>query len=75
MDILGFLCVSLGGITVQLYDSLGSRRACECLDACFSSPNGDRVGGGVSYRRAKFCCALFLWTEGPSAKDKVLFAV
>jgi hypothetical protein len=28
MDIIGFLCVSLGSSTVQLHDSLGSRRAC-----------------------------------------------
>jgi hypothetical protein len=27
MDVIGFLCVSLGSSTVQLHDSLGSRRA------------------------------------------------
>jgi hypothetical protein len=30
MDVTGFLCVSLGSSTVQLHDSLGSRRACIC---------------------------------------------
>jgi hypothetical protein len=41
MDVIGFLCVSLGSSTVQLYDSLGSRRACSCSEASFSSQNGD----------------------------------
>jgi hypothetical protein len=43
MDVIGFLCVSLGSSTVQFQDSLGSRRACACLEAGFSSQNGDRV--------------------------------
>jgi hypothetical protein len=30
MDVIGFLYVSLGSSTVQLHDSLGSRRACPC---------------------------------------------
>jgi hypothetical protein len=37
MDVIGFLCVSLGSSTVQLHDSLGSR----CSKAGFSSQNGD----------------------------------
>jgi hypothetical protein len=41
MDVIGFLCVSLGSSTVQLHDSLGSRCACAYSEACFSSQNGD----------------------------------
>jgi hypothetical protein len=37
-----FLCVSLRSSRVQLQDSLGSRRACACSEAGFSSQNGDR---------------------------------
>jgi hypothetical protein len=32
MDVIGFLCVSLGSSLVQLYDSVGSKRACACSD-------------------------------------------
>jgi hypothetical protein len=41
MDVIGFLCVSLGSSTVQLHDSLGSRRARTCSETGFSSQNGD----------------------------------
>jgi hypothetical protein len=41
MDVVGFLCVSLGGSTVQLHDRLGSRRACAFLEAHLSSQIGD----------------------------------
>jgi hypothetical protein len=51
---MGFLCVSLGSSTVQLHDTLGSRRSCVFSEAGFSSQNGDSVGG-VYYRRAAFC--------------------
>jgi hypothetical protein len=37
IDVTGFLCVSLGSSTVQLHDSLGSRRGCACSEAVFSS--------------------------------------
>jgi hypothetical protein len=43
MDVTGFLCVSLGSSTIQLHDSLGSRRACECSEVGFSIQNGDCV--------------------------------
>jgi hypothetical protein len=43
MDVIGFLCVSLGSSTVQLHDSLGSRRGCACSEAGFSSQYGDRA--------------------------------
>jgi hypothetical protein len=42
-DEIGFLCVSLGSSTVQLHNSLGSRRACPCSEAGFSGQNGDRA--------------------------------
>jgi hypothetical protein len=59
MDVIGFLCVSLGSSTVQLHDSLGSRHACTCSEASFSSQNCDRAWGEY-YRRAEFCCAFFM---------------
>jgi hypothetical protein len=57
MDVIGFLCISLGSGTVKLHDSLGSIRACACSEAGFSSQNGDR-DSGVYYRRAALCCAF-----------------
>jgi hypothetical protein len=57
IDVIGFLCVSLGSSTVQLHDGLGTRRACASSEAGFSSKNGDRVWG-LYYRRAEFCCAV-----------------
>jgi hypothetical protein len=45
MDVIGFLCISLGSSTAQLHDSTGSRRACACSEAGFSSKNGDRASG------------------------------
>jgi hypothetical protein len=43
MDVIGFLCVSLDSSTVKLKDILGSRRACACSEAGFSSQNGERA--------------------------------
>jgi hypothetical protein len=43
MDVIGFLCVSLGSSTIHLHDSLGRRRACACSEAGFSSQNGDHA--------------------------------
>jgi hypothetical protein len=75
MDVIGFLCVSLGSSTVQLHASLGSRRAYICSEAGFSSQNGD-LAWGVYYRRAAICCA-FLWAKGLNAKyiDRNMFSV
>jgi hypothetical protein len=64
MDVIGFLCASLGSSTVQLHDS--SRCACACLEANFSSQNGDR--SRICYCRAAFCC-VFFWAKGLCAKD------
>jgi hypothetical protein len=41
MDVIGFLCVSLGSSTVQRHDSLRSRCACAYSEVVFSSQNGD----------------------------------
>jgi hypothetical protein len=43
MDVIGFLCVSLGSSTAQLHHSLGSGQAFACSEAGFSSQNGDRA--------------------------------
>jgi hypothetical protein len=43
MEVIRFLCVSLGSSTDQLHDTLGSRRACACSEADISSQNGDRA--------------------------------
>jgi hypothetical protein len=53
MDVIRFLCVSLGSSTVQLHCNVGSRRACACSKASFSTQNGDR-DWGVYYRRSVF---------------------
>jgi hypothetical protein len=37
MDVIGFLCVSLGSSTTQFHERLGNRRT----EAGFSSQNGD----------------------------------
>jgi hypothetical protein len=76
MDVIGFPCASLGSSTVQLHDSPGSRRACACSEAGFSSENGERAWG-VYYWRAAFCCAFFLWEKRLNAKaiHKEMFSV
>jgi hypothetical protein len=43
MDVICFLCESLGSSTVQLHDSLGTRSVCTCSEADLSSQNGDRA--------------------------------
>jgi hypothetical protein len=48
MDVIGFLCLSLDISTVQFHDSLGSRRACACSQAGFSSQNGDHALGCIT---------------------------
>jgi hypothetical protein len=58
MDVIDFLCVSLGSRTVQLRESLGSSRACSFSEAGFSSQHGDRAW--VCYLKAAFCCAFFV---------------
>jgi hypothetical protein len=68
MDVIGFLCVSLGSSTAQLHDSLGSRRACTNSEVGFSTQNDDR--------RAVFSCGVFV-AKGIIAMDilKEMFPV
>jgi hypothetical protein len=56
MDVISFLCVPIGSSTVQIHDSLDSRRARPCSEASFSSQNDDCAW--VCYRRAAFYCAF-----------------
>jgi hypothetical protein len=56
MCVIGFLCVSLGSSTIQLHDSVGSRRACASSQAGFSSQNGDRAWGCNTEEQS--CCAF-----------------
>jgi hypothetical protein len=74
--VMDVICsVSVDSSTVQLHDSLGSRRACACSEAGFSSQNYDRAWV-MYYRRTSFCCA-FLRSKGLTAKDihKEMFPV
>jgi hypothetical protein len=64
---IGFLSALLGSSTVQLHDSLGIRGACACLEADFSSQNGDRAWGVNTEERRSGVC--FLRERGLSAKD------
>jgi hypothetical protein len=43
MEVIGFLYVPLGSSTVQVQNSLGSRRAWACSETGFSSQNYDRA--------------------------------
>jgi hypothetical protein len=76
IELISFLCPSLGSSTIQLHDNLGSRSACPCSKTGFSSQNGGHVGG-VYYRRAVSYCAFFCGEKGLNAKDihSEMFAV
>jgi hypothetical protein len=73
MEVIGFLCVSLGSSTVHLHDSLGSRSACACSEVGFSSQNVDRLCTTEEQRSV----VRFLWAKGLIAKDihKEMFPV
>jgi hypothetical protein len=43
MDVIGFLCVSLGSSTIQLHDSSDSRLACAYSEAGFCNQNCNRA--------------------------------
>jgi hypothetical protein len=70
-----FLSVSLCGSTEQLHDSLGSRRACACSEAGFSSQNGDSTSGYTTEEQGSL--ERLLWIKGLNAKDihKKMFPV
>jgi hypothetical protein len=55
MDVIGFLCVSLGSNTVQLHDSLGSRWV---FSEDGSTSHNGHSALGVYYGRAVICCAF-----------------
>jgi hypothetical protein len=57
VDVIGFLCVSLCSSTVELHDSIGSRRACACSEAGFHSQNGSVL------------LYVILWEKGHIAKN------
>jgi hypothetical protein len=63
MDVIGFLFLSIGSITVQLHDNLGSKRARANSESRFGSQNG------VYCRRTAFCCMFLLWAKILNAKD------
>jgi hypothetical protein len=75
MDVIGFLCVSLGSSTVQLHDSPGTKCICTCSEAGFSSQNDDRVD--ECNTKEQHSVVLFLWATGLHAKDinKEMFPV
>jgi hypothetical protein len=66
MDVIGFLCVSLGSSTAQVHDSLGSKHTCTCLEASFGSQNGDHVECNTKEQHS---VVHFLWATGLNAKD------
>jgi hypothetical protein len=65
MHVICFLFVPLGSSTVQLHESLGSRRASACLEVCFSTQNGGHAWR-VHYRKTALCSA---WAKVLNAKD------
>jgi hypothetical protein len=69
MDVMGFLCVSLGSSRVQLHDSLGTSCTYACAEVGFSGQNRDHARE-VCYQRAVRCCAFFFWgwVKGLNAK-------
>jgi hypothetical protein len=67
MDVIGFLCVSLGSSTVQLHEDLGSRSGCARSEAGVSSQNGDRAWGCTTEEQRSV--VRFLWIKGLSVQD------
>jgi hypothetical protein len=67
MDAIGFLCVSLGSSTVQLHESLGSRRACTYSEAGFSGQNGDRAWGCTTEKQRSVL--RLLWAKWHNTKN------
>jgi hypothetical protein len=74
MDVIGFLCVSLGSSRVQLYDSIRKIRSYIFSEARFSSQNGDRAWG-IYYRGAAFCCVFFVGKRTEKDIHKEMFHV
>jgi hypothetical protein len=70
IDVISFLCVSLGSSIVQLHGNLGSRRACACSETGFCCQNGYSVWG-LYYRRAVFCCPFFFFFGQNSSVERI----
>jgi hypothetical protein len=71
MDVISFLCVSLGSSTVQLHEGLGNRRACICSIVKMATV----LEGNTTEEQRSI--VSFLWVEGPNVKDdlKEMFPV
>jgi hypothetical protein len=75
MDVISFLCGSLGTSTVQLHDSLSSRHVCACSEAGFSSQMATmHEACTIKEQRS---VVWFLWAKGLNAMDnhKEMFPV
>jgi hypothetical protein len=66
MDVMCFVCVSLGSSTVQVHDSLGSRRACACSEASFCSQMATVLEQCTTEERSSV--VRFLLAEGLNAR-------
>jgi hypothetical protein len=75
MAVISFHLVSVGSSTVQLHESVSSRRACRCSGSVFSSQVGD-FAWSVCHQGAA-SVVLFLWAQWLDAKDiyKEMFRV
>jgi hypothetical protein len=73
VDVIGFLYTSLGSSTVQVHDSLASRRECVCSEVGFSKMCPCLRGTTEEQHTLVRC----LWAKGLSAKDihKEMFPV
>jgi hypothetical protein len=68
MDVIGFLCASLGSSTVQLQDSGGSRLACACSEASFCSQNATVLVECTTEEQSSVVL-FFVRAKGLNAKD------
>jgi hypothetical protein len=59
MDVIGLLCVSLGSSTVQLHDSLGSRRTGACSYRLVSVVKMATMLEGVLPKNSVLLCVLW----------------
>jgi hypothetical protein len=66
MDVIIFLCVSLGSSTVQFHDSLGSRRACAFSEASSVVKMATVVECHTKEQRSVVC---FLWAKVLNVMD------
>jgi hypothetical protein len=76
IDLIGFLCVSLGSSTIQLHASLGSRRACAHVQRLVSVVKMTTVTEECTTLDQR-SVVRFLWARGLNANDihKEMFPV